>query len=86
VDHALGLEVPSGSTLRELDGIIQAAFGWEGHHVWPFEAGSERYGVADGGLGVRCAASKHPDQVAVPDSVVGYRHSGHYRPEGSVTV
>ncbi|GAA2631992.1 plasmid pRiA4b ORF-3 family protein [Streptomyces vastus] len=58
------LEVPSGSTLRELHDIIQAAFGWEDYHMWAFETGQDRYGVADRGLGIRSAASKRLDQVA----------------------
>jgi hypothetical protein len=58
------LELPSGNTLRELHHIIQAAFGWEGYHMWAFEAGQDRYGVADRDLGIRSAASKRLDQLA----------------------
>ncbi|WP_097223801.1 plasmid pRiA4b ORF-3 family protein [Streptomyces sp. OV198] len=58
------LEVPSGITLRELHDIIQAAFGWEDYHMWAFESGQDRYGVADRDLGIRSAASKRLRQVA----------------------
>ncbi|MFF3517989.1 plasmid pRiA4b ORF-3 family protein [Streptomyces sp. NPDC002573] len=58
------LEVPSGITLRELHDVIQAAFGWEGYHMWAFESGRDRYGVADRDLGIRSAASKRLGQVA----------------------
>ena len=46
------LEVPSGSTLQQLHNIIQSAFGWEDYHMWAFETPQERYGVADGDLGI----------------------------------
>lgn len=58
------LEVPSGITLRELHDVIQAAFGWEDYHMWAFESGRDRYGVADRDLGIRSAASKRLGQVA----------------------
>lgn len=58
------LEVPSGITLRELHDVIQAAFGWEDYHMWAFETGRERYGVADRDLGIRSAATKRLGQVA----------------------
>ncbi|MFF6787360.1 plasmid pRiA4b ORF-3 family protein [Streptomyces sp. NPDC012510] len=58
------LEVPSGITLRELHDVIQAAFGWEDYHMWAFESGRDRYGVADRDLGIRNAASKRLGQVA----------------------
>lgn len=58
------LEVPSGITLRELHDVIQAAFGWEDYHMWAFEGGRDRYGVADRDLGIRSAASKRLSQVA----------------------
>lgn len=58
------LEVPSGITLRELHDVIQAAFGWEDYHMWAFDSGPDRYGVADRELGIRSAASKRLDQVA----------------------
>ncbi|MFG2586578.1 plasmid pRiA4b ORF-3 family protein [Streptomyces malaysiensis] len=58
------LEVPSGITLRELHDIIQVAFGWEDYHMWAFESGQNRYGVADRDLGIRSAASKRLSQVA----------------------
>jgi hypothetical protein len=32
------LEVPSGITLRRLHDVIQAAFGWQGYHLWVFVA------------------------------------------------
>ncbi len=58
------LEVPSGITLRELHDVIQAAFGWEDYHMWAFESGRDRYGIADRDLGIRSAASKQLRQVA----------------------
>ncbi|MER7792805.1 plasmid pRiA4b ORF-3 family protein [Streptomyces sp. NPDC097640] len=58
------LEVPSGTTLRASHGIIQAAFGWEDHHMSAFGIGHDRYGVSGPGLGIRSAASKRLDQVA----------------------
>ncbi|WP_327241116.1 plasmid pRiA4b ORF-3 family protein [Streptomyces sp. NBC_01320] len=58
------LEVPSGTTLQQLHHLIQAAFGWEGYHMWAFETPQDRYGVADRELGIRSAASKRLDQVA----------------------
>ncbi|MGW2354364.1 plasmid pRiA4b ORF-3 family protein [Actinacidiphila glaucinigra] len=58
------LEVPSAITLRELHDVIQAAFGWENYHMWAFESGRDRYGVADRDLGIRSATSKRLDQVA----------------------
>ncbi|MGY5129088.1 plasmid pRiA4b ORF-3 family protein [Streptomyces nigrescens] len=58
------LEVPSGITLRELHDVIQAAFGWEDYHMWAFETGRDRYGVADRDLGIRSAISKRLSQVA----------------------
>jgi Plasmid pRiA4b ORF-3-like protein len=58
------LEVPSGSTLQQLHNIIQSAFGWEDYHMWAFETAGERYGVADGDLGIRSAASKRLGQMA----------------------
>ncbi|WP_037870461.1 plasmid pRiA4b ORF-3 family protein [Streptomyces sp. NRRL S-813] len=58
------LEVPSGITLRELHDVIQAAFSWEDYHMWAFESGRDRYGVADRDLGIGSAASKRLGQVA----------------------
>ncbi|MFF4290959.1 plasmid pRiA4b ORF-3 family protein [Streptomyces sp. NPDC001633] len=58
------LEVPSGITLRELHDVVQAAFGWEDYHMWAFESGRDRYGIADRDLGIRSAASKQLRQVA----------------------
>lgn len=58
------LEVPSGITLRELHDVIQTAFGWEDYHMWAFETGRDRYGVADRDLGIRSAASQQLGQVA----------------------
>ncbi|MET9296706.1 plasmid pRiA4b ORF-3 family protein [Streptomyces sp. NPDC003077] len=58
------LEVPSGITLRELHDVIQAAFGWEDYHMWSFDSGSARYGIADQGLGLRSATSKQLGQIA----------------------
>ncbi|MFF0795204.1 plasmid pRiA4b ORF-3 family protein [Streptomyces spiralis] len=58
------LEMPSDITLRELHDVIQAAFGWEDYHMWAFETGRDRYGIADRDLGIRSAASKRLGQVA----------------------
>lgn len=58
------LEVPSDITLRELHDVIQAAFGWEDYHMWAFETGRDRYGIADRDLGIRSAASRRLSQVA----------------------
>ncbi|MFF0142337.1 plasmid pRiA4b ORF-3 family protein [Streptomyces sp. NPDC005227] len=58
------LEVPSGTTLQQFHHLIQAAFGWDGYHMWTFETPQDRYGVADRELGIRSAASKRLDQVA----------------------
>ncbi|MFD7407717.1 plasmid pRiA4b ORF-3 family protein [Streptomyces sp. NPDC059866] len=58
------LEVPSGTTLRELHAIIQAAFGWEDYHMWSFDTGRDRYGMPDPGLGIRSAAAQRLGQAA----------------------
>lgn len=41
------LVVSAGITLNRLHAIIQAAMGWEDYHLHVFEAGGQRYGVAD---------------------------------------
>ncbi|MFD8546070.1 plasmid pRiA4b ORF-3 family protein [Streptomyces sp. NPDC059649] len=58
------LEVPSSTPLQRLHHLIQAAFGWEDYHMWAFEAGRERYGLADRELSIRSAASKRLGDVA----------------------
>ncbi len=58
------LEVPSNITLQRLHVCIQAAFDWEGHHMWVFETPKGRYGVADRELGHRSATAKHLSDVA----------------------
>ncbi|MFJ1550266.1 plasmid pRiA4b ORF-3 family protein [Streptomyces sp. NPDC088246] len=57
------LEVPSNTTLQQLHHLIQTAFGWEDYHMWAFEIGHGRYGIADRELGIRSAASKRLDQI-----------------------
>ncbi|MER7584167.1 plasmid pRiA4b ORF-3 family protein [Kitasatospora sp. NPDC097691] len=52
------LQVPSDTTVQQLHRLIQTAFGWEDYHMWAFETGRERYGLADRELGIRSAASK----------------------------
>ncbi|MFJ7911342.1 plasmid pRiA4b ORF-3 family protein [Kitasatospora sp. NPDC096204] len=58
------LQVPSGTDLRRLHDLVQAAFGWEDYHMWAFETGRERYGVTDRDLGIRSAATMRLDQIA----------------------
>jgi pRiA4b ORF-3-like protein len=58
------LEVPSGTTLHRLHGLIQDAFGWQDYHMWVFETAQGDYGVADPELGHRSAASKKLSDVA----------------------
>ncbi|WP_371494068.1 plasmid pRiA4b ORF-3 family protein [Kitasatospora sp. NBC_00374] len=58
------LEVPSGSTLRELHDVVQAAVGWEDHHLWVFDTPLGRYGAADRELEIHDAASRRLGQVA----------------------
>ncbi|MQA13389.1 MAG: hypothetical protein GEV09_04215 [Pseudonocardiaceae bacterium] len=41
------LAVSAGITLNRLHSIIQAAMGWEDYHLHVFEAGGQRFGVAD---------------------------------------
>ncbi|WP_113700006.1 plasmid pRiA4b ORF-3 family protein [Nonomuraea lactucae] len=57
------LEVPSAITLRNLHGVLQAAFGWEDYHMWVFENPLGRYGVTDGELRIASAAAKRLHQV-----------------------
>ncbi|MFD4977911.1 plasmid pRiA4b ORF-3 family protein [Streptomyces sp. NPDC058424] len=69
------LQVPSTTTLQQLHHLIQVAFGWEDYHMWAFEAGRERYGVADRDLGIRSAASKRVGDVApLVGSRLGYTY------------
>lgn len=69
------LQVPSTVTLQQLHQVIQAAFGWEDYHMWTFEAGRERYGVADRDLGIRSAAAKRLGEVApIVSSRLGYTY------------
>ncbi|MFE5595104.1 plasmid pRiA4b ORF-3 family protein [Streptomyces sp. NPDC056549] len=69
------LQVSSPTTLQQLHHLIQAAFGWEDDHMWSFEAGRERYGVADRDLGIRSAASKRLGDVApIIGSRLGYTY------------
>ncbi len=69
------LQVPSNTTLQQLHHLIQTAFGWENYHMWAFEAGRERYGLADRGLGIRSAASKRLGEVApIVGSRLGYTY------------
>jgi hypothetical protein len=58
------LQVPSAITLRALHDVVQAAFGWEGYHMWVFETPLGRWGVADRELQITSAAAKRLDQVA----------------------
>ncbi len=39
--------VPASSTLQELHGVIQAAMGWEGVHLYEFQIRAVRYGSPD---------------------------------------
>ncbi|MEZ0094646.1 plasmid pRiA4b ORF-3 family protein [Streptacidiphilus sp. EB129] len=69
------LQVPSTTDLLQVHRLIQAAFGWEGYHMWAFEAGRERYGVADGDLGIRSAEAKRLGDVApIVGSRLGYTY------------
>lgn len=58
------LEVPSGLTLQTLNRVIQAAFGWEDHHLWVFDTTAGRYGRPDPELGHRSAAARKLRDVA----------------------
>ncbi|MFJ1709304.1 plasmid pRiA4b ORF-3 family protein [Kitasatospora sp. NPDC088346] len=58
------LEVPSSSTLRELHEVLQAAVGWEDHHLWVFDTPLGRFGAADRELGIRDAAGTRLGRVA----------------------
>jgi hypothetical protein len=41
------LEVPSAISLVGLHEVLQAAFEWDGGHLWLFEAGTDSFGVGD---------------------------------------
>lgn len=43
------VEVPVEGNLKMLHDVIQGAMGWLDYHLWEFEAGDKRYGVADPG-------------------------------------
>jgi hypothetical protein len=58
------LEVSSSTTLQQLHRAIQEAFGWEGYHMWVFQASTGEYGVADRELGHRSAAAAKLNDVA----------------------
>jgi hypothetical protein len=69
------LEVPSATTLDTLHRVIQAAFGWQGYHLWVFETPSGRYGVADRELRIGSAAAERLDQIAPrPEDRFGYTY------------
>ncbi|UGQ15008.1 plasmid pRiA4b ORF-3 family protein [Yinghuangia sp. ASG 101] len=58
------LEVPTTYTLRELHDVIQIAFGWEDYHMWVFETGNGRWGIADRDLQIGSAASQRLGRTA----------------------
>jgi hypothetical protein len=69
------LEVPSATTLRDLHGVLQAAFGWEDYHMWVFESPKGRYGIPDRGLQIADAAAKQLHQVVpAPKDRLGYTY------------
>ena len=69
------LDVPSAITLDALHRVIQAAFGWEGYHMWVFETSSGRYGVADRELRIGNAWASRLDEVAPrPQVRFGYTY------------
>ena len=39
--------VPASYTLQELHGVIQAAIGWEGRHLYRFQIRAVAYGSSD---------------------------------------
>ncbi|MEN2789959.1 plasmid pRiA4b ORF-3 family protein [Sphingomonas oligophenolica] len=41
------VDVPLGANLRMLHDIVQAAMGWQDHHLWEFEVAGRRYGRPD---------------------------------------
>jgi hypothetical protein len=41
------IEVRSDVTLGQLSGILEAAMGWEGHHLHLFDVAGTRYGIPD---------------------------------------
>ncbi len=48
--------VPTSSTLQELHGVIQAAMGWEGVHLYAFQIRAVRYGSLELGIESPAAA------------------------------
>lgn len=50
------IEVPSSIPLDQLSALIQAAFDWDGYHLWVFETERSEFGVPDPELGHRDAA------------------------------
>lgn len=69
------LEVPSSATLAALHEYVQAAFGWEGGHLWVFETPAGEYGLPDPELGHRSAASTRLRQVApAAQDRIGYTY------------
>ena len=52
--------VPSACTPRELHGVLQAAMGWEGIHLYQFCIRAARYGSAE------LSASIHHSKTAYP--------------------
>lgn len=59
------LEVPSAITLGELDGVLQAAFDWQGGHLHQFEVRDTWYGPAelrDDGFGTSLGRSRVLDE------------------------
>jgi hypothetical protein len=58
------VEVPSDITLERLHEIVQAAFGWDGYHMWVFETPAGEYGLPDPELGHLDAARRKLVAVA----------------------
>ncbi len=59
--------VPSGTTLRELHGVIQVAMGWQGIHLYQFRLRSARYGswelsAFSPEVSIRPARAAYPDR------------------------
>ncbi|MEV1318528.1 plasmid pRiA4b ORF-3 family protein [Micromonospora arborensis] len=58
------LELPADTSLEDLHGIIQVAFGWHDSHLHVFETAYGDFGVADRELGHRAEAPVTLEQVA----------------------